>query len=93
MDKPEARIFIDRSFINVIALRAQTISFAKLLSSISVCVIVSLYRCCETNFFSRREFAIKIIFIRNWTTMHDETGCKKLLDKYNADPLLLRVSE
>ena len=28
-----------------------------------------------------------------WTTTDDETGCKKLLDKYNADPLLLRVSE
>jgi len=28
MDRSEARIFIDRFFINVIALRAQTISFA-----------------------------------------------------------------
>ena len=28
MDKSEVRIFIDRSFINMIALRAQTISIA-----------------------------------------------------------------
>jgi len=30
-----------------------------------------------------------MIWNRNWTTGHDETGCKKLLDKYNADPLFV----
>jgi len=25
-----------------------------------------------------------------WTTAHDDTGVQKILDKYNADPLLLQ---
>jgi hypothetical protein len=40
---------------------------------------------------SRIDFVIEITFVRNWTTMHEQTSCKKILVNYNADPLLLRV--
>jgi len=93
MDKYEAAIFIDRSFMQSDRIARATDFFRKLLSLISVRVIVSLCTRCERKVFCLRNFAIEMLFNSNWTTTHDETGCKKLLDKYNADPLLLSGSE
>ena len=51
MDKCEAAIFIDRSFIQCDRIARATDFFRKLLSLISVRVIVSLCRCCERKIF------------------------------------------
>jgi len=54
-------------------------------------VIFSVCTRCEQKVFLRITSRRKMIIDLSWTSTMRETSCKKLLDKYNADPLFVQM--
>ena len=90
MPKIKVTIFIDRSLIFNFTFHSTKRSRIGSLSLATVRVSVLFTHVAKADLVFALICDDKMIINHRWTNIMRETSCKKLLDKYNADPLFVR---
>jgi hypothetical protein len=90
MTKIKGTIFIDRSSDLQFNFSTKHVISKPRLSIATMRVSVLFTDVAKVDFFLALFCDVEMIINQSWTSETRETSCKKLLDKYNADPLFVR---